>query len=421
MQQVRRNFYLSVILLLICLIGGCARTRPNQLPFSEAPLRDATDRSDRFGRSSLADPAVRRNTDLQSLSLTEPIAGGVYLPSLTNSITDTKPEEASLLPSSQSQNVGSDQVPEPARLPTPTQLPTAMPQVSQPTATSLPKQANRLTQTTNILVLGSDRRPMESNWRTDVIMILGLDATTGKAGVISFPRDIYIEDIPGFRSHRINVIDYVGERSEPGSGPKLVGQILSERLGLPIHHYIRFDFDSFKEIVDALDGVQIKVDCAIYDQIEEEDLYIDLAPGEHILNGDMALSYVRTRRQGGDLERIRRQQRFIWALRQQFLEQNWLAQLSTLYTTFANEVQSDIGPLEAISLVQFALNVTEEDVHGLVISPPALVEQSWRDGMFVFDADWPLIAQTMETVFERPPFVTTNTVGPSADQPICPP
>ena len=251
-------------------------------------------------------------------------------------------------------------------------------------------------------------------------MIVALDLTLGEAGIISLPRDIYIEEIPNAGPNRINVVDYLGERVEPGYGPRLLGELLSQRLGFAIDHYVRFEFESFKDIVDALGGIQITVDCALFDEIEEEDLFINLGPGTHWLDGEEALAYVRTRRVGGDLERIRRQQRLIWALRQQFLNQNWLPKIPALYASLSNAVQTDLSALDVAQLVRFGINVSEEQVHGLVISPPHLLEQDWRNGMFVFLADWPRISQTIETVFDRPPFASTNTVGPGGDQSYCP-
>ncbi|MEM7127744.1 MAG: LCP family protein [Chloroflexota bacterium] len=401
--------------------------RFGDLPAFYKPIANLSDHTDNRYNDSLADPAVKRADDGESLAFIEPKAGGHYLPTwaLSKSIVDAqsvaKHTATPMLPRAAETTAASNAT---IRQETTASAAPFVPPVAKSSATPTvipanPKR-NRLKQTTNILVLGSDRRPTEASWRTDVIMLLALDFSTGQAGVISLPRDIYLEEIPGHRPNRINVVDYLGERNGSGSGPKLLSQVLSENLALPIHHYIRFEFESFKKVVDTLGGIQLSVDCAIYDQIEDENVFINLGPGTHTLNGELALSYVRTRRQGGDLERARRQQRFTWALRQQFLEQNLLGQLSTLYTTFADTVQSDIGPLEAIPLVQFALDIKEEDVHGMVIHPPALIKQSWKNNMFVFEADWPLIAETLPTVFERPPFMVTNTVGPRADQSICP-
>ncbi len=137
---------------------------------------------------------------------------------------------------------------------TPTPMPPLVPVTATPTATS------PFLHTTNILLLGSDRRPNEVNWRTDVIMILALDFEKGVAGVISLPRDLYIDEIPDHKPNKINVVDYLGEMDEPdGGGPALLASILEERMGVPIQHYLRFEFEGFKQVIDALGGVEIQV------------------------------------------------------------------------------------------------------------------------------------------------------------------
>ncbi len=190
---------------------------------------------------------------------------------------------------------------------------------------------NPLLHTTNILLLGSDRRPKDVNWRTDVIMIVALDLAQGEAGVISIPRDLYIDAIENHQPNKINVVDYLGEQDNPGGGgPALLADILAQRMGVPIHHYLRFEFEGFKQVVDALGGVEIQVDCPVYDFLEQEDIAINLAPGTHRLSGIQALSYVRTRRQGGDLERARRQQRVALAIRDQMLNENLMPRIPSL-------------------------------------------------------------------------------------------
>jgi len=54
------------------------------------------------------------------------------------------------------------------------------------------------------------------------------------------------------------------------------------------------------------------------------------------LSGDEALVYVRSRRLGGDLDRARRQQRFIWAIRNQVLNENILTRLPALYNAVSD-------------------------------------------------------------------------------------
>lgn len=261
-----------------------------------------------------------------------------------------------------------------------------------------------LSRTLNILVLGSDRWPNMPNWRTDVMMIVALDFAQGRVGVISIPRDVYINPIPNHQPNKMNVVDYLGERDEPdGGGPKLLKRIIQEHMGITIHHYLRFDFQSFQALVDALDGVEIEIDCPYADGV------INLKAGVQRLTTEQALRYVRSRDLGGDLDRARRQQRLIWAVRNQVLKENLLPRLPALYQALASSIQTDIGLVTALRLARFVLTINPDNVHSLVLAPPTLLREGWRQGMFVFVPDWPAIAEAAQIIFERPPFVETNT------------
>lgn len=276
------------------------------------------------------------------------------------------------------------------------------PAVTQPTPTvdsGLP-----LSRTLNILVLGSDRLPNTSNWRTDVMMIVALDFAQQRIGVISIPRDLYLDTIPNHQPNRMNVVDYLGERDEPnGGGPKLLQQILQQRMGIPTHHFLRFDFASFQEVVNTLGGVEIEIDCPYVDSV------INLQPGVQRLTGEQALRYVRSRDIGGDLDRARRQQRLIWAVRNQVLKENLVSHIPSLYQALGDSIQTDIGIVTAIRMARFTLSIDPDNVHSFVIAPPDLLTQGWRQGMFVFIPDWPAITTAAQKIFDRLPFVETNT------------
>lgn len=261
-----------------------------------------------------------------------------------------------------------------------------------------------LSRTLNILVLGSDRLPSTPNWRTDVMIIVALDFAQDRVGVISIPRDVYVNPIPNHQANKMNVLDYLGERDEPnGGGPKLLKQIIQEHIGVPIHHFLRFDFQSFQAVVDTLGGVEIEIDCPYADSV------IDLKAGVQRLTSEQALRYVRSRDRGGDLDRARRQQRLIWAVRNQILKENLLPRLPALYQNLAGSIQTDIGLVTALRLARFVITINPDNVHSLVLAPPKLLTEGWRQGMFVFIPDWSAIAEAAQIIFERPPFVETNT------------
>lgn len=291
--------------------------------------------------------------------------------------------------------------------------------IAVPQASAAPEAAaaavakpNISSTTRNILLLGSDRRPNTPNWRTDVMMIIAIDEATRQVGVLSLPRDLYVDVIPGRRGNKINVIDYVGEQDEPnGGGPKLLASVMQDKLGVPIHHYIRFDFEAFKKLVDAMGGVEIEIDCPIYDPYgyDQGGLPLALEQGVHRLNGGQALSYVRSRRFGGDLERERRQQRFAWAVRTQILNENLLPRVPAIYAAINDSVQTDIGLMNAIGLVRFALDLESENVHGLVANDPSMIKAGYAGQMWVWYPNWQKIAEAAQTIFDTPPLFETNT------------
>ena len=306
----------------------------------------------------------------------------------------------------------------PTPIPSATAIPTATATATpspQPTPTVAP-----LTTTTNVLILGSDQRPDQPNWRTDVIILLMMNPNLGEAAIVSFPRDMYIDHIPGHLPNRINVIDYLGEMDAPGGGgPKLLISILEDRLGISINNYIRFRFEGFKNVIDALGGLKIHVDCYLYEVYPEEGIYLNLPPGEHLLDGEQALSYVRSRRAGGgDLERARRQQRVVWALRRQLSEQNLLPRALGLYDALRYSVDTDVGKWDTLKFGRFGLSLNESSIKGMVLAPPDALKPGWREGMSVFVVDWDFIADELQRVFDRPPLIETNTsISPNNPQP----
>ncbi|MBX3012122.1 MAG: LCP family protein [Caldilineaceae bacterium] len=272
------------------------------------------------------------------------------------------------------------------------------------TTAAMTEETLPLARTLNILILGSDRLPNTPNWRTDVMMVVALDFDAQRIGVLSIPRDLYLDAIPKHQPNKMNVLDYLGERDEPnGGGPKLIKQMIQERMGLTIHHYLRFDFNSFQAVVNALGGVKIDIDCRYVDAV------INLQPGEQRLTGEQALRYVRSRSTGGDLDRARRQQRIVWAVRNQVLEENLLPRLPALYQSLAGSIQTDIGLVTALRVARFVLGINPDNVHSFVIAPPQLVTEGWRQGMFVFVPDWPAITAAAQKIFDRPPFMETST------------
>jgi hypothetical protein len=86
------------------------------------------------------------------------------------------------------------------------------------------------------------------------------------------------------------------------------------------------------------------------------------------------------------------------------LQANLLPRIPALYAALANTIQTDIDIVTAVRLTRFALGLDKSNVHGFVLGPPKLLTPGWRQGMSIFVADWPAIADGVQHVFDRPTF-----------------
>ncbi|VFA88837.1 LCP family protein [Gordonia paraffinivorans] len=139
--------------------------------------------------------------------------------------------------------------------------------------------------------------------RTDTIMLVHNPPDSGKATVVSIPRDLYVE-IPGNGSLKINAAYNIG-------GPALLAQTVESVTGIHIDHYAEIGFGGFDTLVDSVGGVDMCIDQPLNDPKAG----LRLSKGCHHLDGRQALGLVRTRAfPRADLERVVNQRKFLAAL-----------------------------------------------------------------------------------------------------------
>ena len=221
--------------------------------------------------------------------------------------------------------------------------------------------------TQNFLVLGTDKRVGEPSWRTDVLMLVGLDRETGKVALFSIPRDLYV-DIPGANPARVNTVDYLGETimRVDGGGAMLVNQIIRKNFGISIQRWVRIEMDGLSEIVDALGGVTVTLDCPFFEPILNLDTnqweYFTLPEGEVLMDGEAARWFVRLRLRESDIGRSRRQRQFIGALQEKALSTNALLRLPDLWTAMSNMYETDLGLLQTMNLTRIVLSMDSSSI-----------------------------------------------------------
>jgi len=267
--------------------------------------------------------------------------------------------------------------------------------------------------TDNYLVLGTDQRPTWTSWRTDTIIVVGLDRALNRAAVFSIPRDLYVQ-IPGHGWDRINQADYLGERfAGTGGGPALISKILNTTLGISTQHWVRLRMDGFVSIVDAIGGVPVHLDCPFYEPIFNLTTqawdYFTLPAGDMTLDGQTAYWFVRLRYRETDIGRGRRQRQFLWGLRNQVLSANLLTRFPALWSAFQNSFSTDLGLLDIINLVSYGAGLAPQNIRASGLTLADLQNFTTDQGAAVLRIGNPERVRAIASgVWSAPAMVDTN-------------
>lgn len=229
----------------------------------------------------------------------------------------------------------------------------------------------------NFLVMGLDLRPSEGDApsRSDTMFILTLDPKTKTAGILGIPRDLYVEIPDGEGSYyedRINTAFVMGEvNGYSGGGRALAIDTVERNIGVQIHHYIIIDFEGFKELIDALGGIDVDVPEYLYDpEYSESELPGDYDPQEFFpgvqhMDGKTALAYARIRRPSNDFDRIQRQQRIIFAAMDAALQRDVLRNALDLWRKYKDAIDTDVNDFQIPGLAALAGDIPPEKVAAL--------------------------------------------------------
>ncbi|MET8000351.1 LCP family protein [Nonomuraea glycinis] len=174
----------------------------------------------------------------------------------------------------------------------------------------------------NVLLVGSDSREGDNKKygalsqglgeRTDTILLLHISPDRDKVTMISFPRDSMVLipecDLPNGTVKPAGLGQINSAFNDGGESCTI--KTLESLTDIRINHSVKVDFTGFKGIIDAIGGIEICLPKAVNDPKAK----FVLGPGKHVVKGEQALGYVRTRYalgDGSDLSRIQRQQVFL--------------------------------------------------------------------------------------------------------------
>ncbi|WP_209311412.1 LCP family protein [Streptomyces spiramenti] len=236
----------------------------------------------------------------------------------------------------------------------------------------------------NILLIGSDQRTGDGNdgygdrdslGHAETTVLLHFSEDREHATALSIPRDLIVdipecevtrdgvtETIPGSQGVRFNE-SYGQQGRDPGCTWKTV----QELTGVEINHFMLLDFNAVKTLSTAVGGVEV---CLAKD-IDDPKSHLKLSAGTHVIEGEEALAFVRTRDSVGhssDLSRIQLQQQFLGSMARSLTSNGTLTDPGKLLdladaATKALTVDSAIGDVQRLyELARDLGNVPVEDI-----------------------------------------------------------
>lgn len=237
-----------------------------------------------------------------------------------------------------------------------------------PTQTASPTSLDLAHRPFTVLVLGGD-----NDFRTDAIMVVGVDPGNGTLAIASIPRDTIKVPLPGggtLGNRKINSFYGLASNSPakyPQGPGRATADLVGTLLGIHIDYYAATSFGGFQNLVKAMGKVSITLPKAVVDPYYEVTVTqkgVKFPAGKQSLDPQRALIFVRTRQGDNDFERQRRQQAFLIAAGRQLVAHPelfvaLLSAQSNLITDFPLDnvpaLIGTVGSIDASNIKQIVL------------------------------------------------------------------
>jgi len=211
------------------------------------------------------------------------------------------------------------------------------------------------------LLVGADtsavrRADGEKGGRADSMILMRTDIKSRTVSMLSIPRDLYVP-IPGYGEDKINTAYAEG-------GLPLAIKTIRQFSGIDINHVVQIDFDGFKEVVDALGGIEIDNPTQIRGPRSKK-YWFDggrwfFPKGKQTLDGKHALAYARIRyvdkrtiasdpAESTDIGRARRQQRVIDAIITKIASKNSVLHPRDVPRAVVQPLQTDVSAAQMLA------------------------------------------------------------------------
>ncbi|MFV0364825.1 MAG: LCP family protein [Suipraeoptans sp.] len=202
----------------------------------------------------------------------------------------------------------------------------------------------------SIFISGIDvRGPITTNSRSDVNIIMTVNPEKKKILLTTTPRDYYVE-IPGISGGQKDKLTHAGIYGVDYSIKTLEALYDTE-----IKYYVRLNFESFSEIVDALGGITVDSEIAFTTRHGN----YEISEGTNALDGEQALGFVRERYSfmDGDNQRGKNQQLVLTAIIDKLLSPQILTNYTTVLAAAEGGIQTNMSAETMALFVQYQLDI----------------------------------------------------------------
>ena len=262
----------------------------------------------------------------------------------------------------------------------------------------------RSDQPINILFLGYGGPGHGGPYLTDSMLLVSIRPVSQTAVMISIPRDLVVP-IPALPANgtitaRINLAYAIGvdRQSFPNvraswtgatGGGDLAAATVANVTGQPVDYWVAVDFKAFREVVDAVGGIDLTIPEPLDDpyfpageSIAYTHIHFDAGP-QH-LNGERALEYARSRQTTSDFDRSRRQRLIVLAIQHRIDNLGSLPRLVGLVSALRDSVRTNMRPVELRQLAHTFGLVTQDCIQQIGIDDTnVLMRQTLPDGTYL--------------------------------------
>jgi polyisoprenyl-teichoic acid--peptidoglycan teichoic acid transferase len=237
----------------------------------------------------------------------------------------------------------------------------------------------------NILVAGYD--PSDGDITTDTIMVVSVNQVTNQAFMLSIPRDMWVNNLPGFGHQKINASNDISRFSAPGYPSGGMGELeqqVHDKLGITSDYYILVNNQAYVDAVNAIGGIDVNIQSpdprGLYDPNVDKANGgpVNITNGWHHLDGLQALGLVKARGDSSlsygfpnsDFDREAHARQVMVAIKDKTKTSGVLANpydVTQLFNSISKNVQTDVTVNDIQSFYNVMKKVSDNSIKSMSV------------------------------------------------------